>query len=535
MARSWILWVVLGALAALRPELYLYVKRALAIVSKVFSPRPWLFYIGVGSAVLLTRLALLPFNDIPRPVIHDEFAYILQADTFAHGRLTNPAPKHPEFFEAEQILVRPTYNGKYFPAQPLFMALGQVLFGHPWYGVWLSCGLMAVALLWAVGGWLPFRWVVLSAAVVYPLATFSYWMDSYWGGSVTALGGGLVLGAYPRRNGWMLGLGAAILVLSRPYDAMAVLIPVGISLLWKKVDWKILSPATVVVGVALGWFAYNNAAVTGNPARPAYAEWTSQYAVVPALTILPPLPPKNFAHEILKMNYRGWEIDRFERAKTLPFFWKYRPQEWFEAGSKLLVDPVLLFVTLLSLLWAWKIKSARLPLLTVMLWLASSLVVYACFAHYASPVTASLLILSVTSFRLLCLIRWPQRVTGRFLAYVLPLVILINGAGKPVLLALRTKSPYDMKPAIVQKDRVTNSLLDSDPGPHIVFVHYSGFLIPHAEWVYNTANIAAQEVIWAQDMGPDKNRTLMRDYPGRKYWLFDPDQSLDTFTPIAAP
>jgi len=32
------------------------------------------------------------------------------------------------------------------------MALGQVIFGHPWFGVWLSAGLLAAALCWALQG-----------------------------------------------------------------------------------------------------------------------------------------------------------------------------------------------------------------------------------------------------------------------------------------------------------------------------------------------------------------------------------------------
>src|SRR4051812_37766120 len=126
-----------------------------------YSRQRWLCWSVLAVGMILARVALLPVLPPPDPIEQDEYSYLLSADTFAQGRVTNPTPPQPEFFESPHILVKPVYVSKYQPGQGLIMSLGQKLTGHPYWGVVLSCALMVFLYCWAADAWLAPQWSLI--------------------------------------------------------------------------------------------------------------------------------------------------------------------------------------------------------------------------------------------------------------------------------------------------------------------------------------------------------------------------------------
>ena len=374
-----------------------------------FAQRRALSVPAVGLLAVAARLAVLPLLPIPSPAIHDEFSYLLMADTFAHGRLANPTHPMWAHFETFHVNHVPAYVSKYYPAQGIILALGQVAFGHPFWGVLLSSALMCAAICWMLQGWMPPSWALLGGLLaVVRLGTFSYWANSYRGGAVAALGGALLLGALPRikqkprvRDALWMSVGVALLFNSRPYEGLFLTAPVAIALLiWlltrgeQRIQEKVLQvilPLGLVGAVTLAAMTFYFWRTTGQPLQPPYLVYERTYSSVPIFPWVPLKPASSYSSLELRNFYDG-QRDVFNFAVQRPLlnilyrifvFWL------FYLGPMLTVPALMLLFALPS-----RVKTSDLSaavgflLLTASVSFVGMALPFVFLPHYAAPVTA---------------------------------------------------------------------------------------------------------------------------------------------------
>jgi hypothetical protein len=510
-------------------------ERAMALVAR----RRTTCWAGMGLLVLFVRGALLPLWPIPKPVIYDEFGYLLQADTFASGRLTNRPHALWPFFESIYILQQPTYNAKYPPGQGLALAAGQRLFGHAWFGVWLTCGALMAALCWALQGWLPPAWALFGAFLALRLCLFSYWMNSYWGGALAGIGGALVLGAYPRivrkkRSGyaWLAGIGLVILANTRMYEGLLYAIPILIALGFRQTRARVWTPIGTCLALGAAFVLFYNYRVTGRAVQVPQSEYQLQYGYAPMFNFLPLDPLKTYRHESFFNLSHSWEFDHWAQSRSWGVVIE-RAKQWFVTLSVIAGGAPIALVILAALRWAIRDKRARLPLLAAGILVLGSFLQVAYYPHYAAPAAAAVLILAVQSFRHLREWRIGGKPVGCFLSRVAPAAAFLVVLGTEGARIYRQETPEQIQPVNARRDKLEQIVRDRTGGRHVIIVRYTGKQVPHEEWIYNRADIDGATVVWAHDMGLEQNRNLIRYYQDRSIWILQPDIDPERLEPYA--
>ena len=461
---------------------------------------------------LAGRAALLRFIPIPEPGIQDEFSYLLAADTFASGRLTNPTHPLWTHFETIHELMRPSYQSKYPPGQGLVLALGQAVFGHPWYGVWLSVAAMTAAIYWACAGWLPPRWALLGGVIaLLKVGLITYWSTSYWGGAVAAGGGALVIGAVARlrrapsfRLALVLAAGLAVLANSRPLEggllglgAMGVLLSrVTLRQLWAPLALVLIPTAT--------WMLYYNYRITGNPLDTPYASHHRQYDIgTPFIWDgkALPQPPVQSAH-VREVHRREYESRADQMTPVIRLLDLYFLSQLY-LGIPLSICTICAFP---FIRW-WRLRTGPLLAMSLPMVLALLTLVWVS-PHYAAPATAAYYIVGIVVLRRL-FHAWPVA-TQCLVAFV-----LLNAV-------LQYKDPasqwlWDKRDFTAARKSVLQKL-EQVPGRKVVFVEYAPGHDVNQEWIYNRADIDHSQTIWAHEMGQAENQELINYYPDRQFW-----------------
>jgi hypothetical protein len=508
------------ALAVLLVLLTLVRAEAEPFVQRLAKRTVWCM-LALAALPLLLRLALLAHAPAPTPSGSDDFSYWLLADTLRHFRLANPAHPMRRFFETVFVLQEPSYSSIFPLGQGLALAAGWLVFGHPWAGVLLSVAALCALVYWMLRAWTTPGWAVVGGLLaVMQFGVLSYWVNTYWGGAVSGIAGCLVFGALPRlrgggraRDGAALGIGLGLQLLTRPFE-FGVMLVCGAAYLLIYRQWRIPWRAAALAFLpAVGLMALQNHGVTGSWTTLPYELSRYQYGVPTTFTFQPNPVPHRALTPAQQLDYQAQSAvhdggDFWDRLVERTGFYRF-----FFLAPLYLALPVFLL----------RLRERKFQ------WVAATVVAFAVadnfypyfYPHYIAALGCLFILMAVAALERL----------SAWSVLAARLVVLLCAAhftfwygihsmrDDNVRLAMAKYETWDYLNQGDPEGRIAiDGQLAQVPGNQLVFVRYSqqhGF----HEWVRNGADIDAQRIVWALDVGAEEDLKLMQYYPERRVWV----------------
>ena len=495
---------------------------------------------AVGVFALILRAIFLPWLGPPVPVGHDEHSLFLQAETFLAGRLSNPT--HPLWVHFESIHINqvPTYSSMYFPGRGLPLLAGLLLAGNPWVGVWLSFVFMSMAAVWMLQGWLSSPYAFIGGMwVVIRLGLFSYWINSYWGGAFSALGAMLVVGAFPRAlrsptwsSGVTLGLGALILMTTRPFEGALLCLPFAAALLFRLVGWarrgwlapaaRLCIPVVCLTSIGAAALLEYNRATTGDPWKDPYTLNRETYATTPPFLIADEFESQQRGPPHFRAFYEEEGEDYARRAEPKAI------------AKGLAAKVVYTWNFFIGILWTplfiaglWVERRSPILLLSLSIFFTGYAFETWNFPHYASPIFPVFLIITLKGL---------AAIRRRGVAGMKPLITVSRALPAASLLSIMVPassviSGWPSLPsnqsglpccALLQSSTRSKVMtrLQALPGKDLVVVQGTDFKSVHLEVVYNAADIDRADVVWAHRLSPAQDARLISYFSERNVWEF---------------
>jgi hypothetical protein len=488
--------------------------------------KPWAVAVILALGFVSLRIALVPVMPVPTPLITDEFSHLLLADTLLQGRVANPVHPFWPHFESIHIIMRPHYASVYFPGLAMWLAAGRLILGSAWAGVLAECAVFLLVLYWMLRAWMPARWALFGLLLAgLRFAVASYWINAFHGGFIPAIGGALVAGAFGRirktsspAQGLLFGLGLAILALTRPLEGAFYSAPFLAALAWNfRKNATALVACALPVILCLGAMGMYFSRITGSPFITPYQISRQTYGwpmTMPFLT-----PPEIHHANIEFEHYYDFELTEHKWVDSPVHqleFLTFRMKDCW----RFFLGPAL-SIPLIMIARVWR----RRRLLVIAAGTCFFAVVTEAFSspHYLAPAAAVIIALIVECCRHLRASRvYIVKLLPVMMALVLTLRIAAQGLGLPYTVKHNFQSWCCRVEPDRNRDRIA-ATLSAIPGNHVVFVRAKTDPDNWLQWIYNDADIDRSRIVWARDLGEQRNAELKKYYASRQAWMVDPN------------